>query len=133
MDRMQEALESLAQTAALMKLGRIIEEDATLQAAFEAAPDDLQNFMLEQLGADKAPESPADILALYRKAVGEEMWATISTNPSLSTMAQEHLQKVAKKALEALCDKLHKMFLDAGHDEVTRDDVAHFINYGLGS
>lgn len=80
---------------------------------------------VERIKAQHPPlETQADQLRAFREHLGEEMWATLSSNPSLMEMVQNFCRERAVRAANEMIDALVAL---APAGQLTREDVASAI------
>ena len=119
-DRTQQMLNEITQVAALIKLNRLLDQvdgaNDKLTEAFKAAEEKYAHIVK---GTD------ADAMKAWRAELGEEMWATIATNPSLPEMFKEWKTALALKIIDEITDSVYAVLPDP--KEITRGEVRKAI------
>jgi hypothetical protein len=114
-EQIRAAMGQMACATAQMKLSRILEADDELAQRFEAESERLAT----ELG--NVPQTPAERLAGYKEAVGDEMFTQLASNPNLQNMIDEHWQQVAKNNFNQMVNAMFAVV--EGHEDISRDDV----------
>ena len=124
----ESAMSQLFTAASMLKFTRLVEEK------FNNDQSEVQKAIGET--AEKVKEKSEEIvnllsagvvhqLSAFRKAVGEDMWATIAANPAINDLLQEWLSEQKIKAASILVEEF-RAILPENHG-MTDKEILHAV------
>jgi hypothetical protein len=97
----EESLRELDTISSQIRLQKLLDQHAITEEQL--------NAMITEAESMKPPDGTVEQLALFRKSVGEEMWATIANNPSLPELLKSFIRDEAMKSLDFVADGIVKL------------------------
>jgi hypothetical protein len=125
------ALSEIRLMTLMMKMenvvGKLAEKAGETLDAYTARV--IEPLFMSEMKEEEFPRTMQGQLQLFRKEVGEDMWASIAANPALPKLIENFMEDIKIKKIRSIRDKVKPVFVC---DEFTEQDLDDFIGLQFG-